>query len=206
MKIAVMGAGNIGGTLGRKWMAAGHDVRFGVSSPARYGELADLGAEVTSAADAADGAEVVVLAVPGAAVADVLAEAATSLDGTIVIDATNNVRGGGPLNASAAVASVAPRASYYRAFNTLGWESFATPTFPDGQRADLFYAGPDGAGKQTVERLISDIGLRSIWVGGPDHVETVDGVTRLWFALVMGQHLPRHTAFHVLSDASSPMA
>jgi predicted dinucleotide-binding enzyme len=202
MKIAVMGAGNIGGTLGRTWVAAGHEVRFGVSSPANYGALAALGATVTGAADAAEGAEVVVLAVPGGAVPDVLTQAGAALNGAVVIDASNNVGGAGALNASAAVAGAAPGARYYRAFNTLGWENFATPTFPDGQRADLFYAGPDGPGQEIVERLINDVGLRPVRVGGPDQVETVDGVTRLWFALVMGQHMPRHTAFHVLSDAS----
>ena len=33
LKIVVLGAGNIGGTLGRKWSTAGHQVTFGVSDP-----------------------------------------------------------------------------------------------------------------------------------------------------------------------------
>ena len=33
-RIAVLGAGNIGGTLGRKWVRAGHTVTFGVKDPA----------------------------------------------------------------------------------------------------------------------------------------------------------------------------
>ena len=200
MKIAVIGAGNIGGTLGRKWLAAGHEVRFGVSSPGKYDDLSSAGGTVAPVAQVVEGAEVVVLAVPGAAVADVLGQAGPALGG-IVIDATNNVGGGGALNASAAIAAAAPTAAYYRAFNTLGWESFATPTFADGERADLFYAGPDGPSRQVVEGLIADVGLGPVWLGGPEQVETVDGVTRLWFALVMGRHRPRHTAFRVLSDA-----
>jgi len=117
-----------------------------------------------------------------------------------VLDATNNVGGDGPLNASAAVGAAAPGALYYRAFNTLGWENFAEPTFPGGERADLFYAGPDGPSRPAVEQLIADVGLHPVWVGGPEHVETVDGVARLWFALVMGRHMARRTAFRVLTD------
>jgi predicted dinucleotide-binding enzyme len=200
VKVAVIGAGNIGGTLGRKWLTSGHEVRFGVASPAKYDDLAAAGGVVTGAASAVADADVVVLAVPAAAVADVLSQAGAALDGVVVIDATNNL-GGGPLNASAALGRAAPGASYYRAFNTLGWENFATPSFGGDERADLFYAGPDGQSRELVERLVEDVGLRPVWVGGPEHVETVDGVGRLWFALVMGRRMPRHTAFRVLGDA-----
>ncbi len=119
---------------------------------------------------------------------------------SVVIYATNNVAGPGPLNASAAVAAAAPQAIYYRAFNTLGWENFATPNFPNGERADLFYAGPDGRSRDLIEQLVTDVGLRPVWVGGGENTETVDGVARLWFALVMGRHLGRHTAFRMLTD------
>jgi len=201
MRIAVIGAGNIGGTLGRAWLAAGHEVRFGVPSPEKYAELTAGGATVTTVGDAVEGAEVVVLATPGGAVGGILSLIAAGLDGVVVLDATISVGGGGPLNASASVAAAAPNAVYYRAFNTLGWENFATPTFAHGERADLFFAGPDGPTRGSVERLIADVGLRPVWVGGADQVETVDGVTRLWFALVMGRHMPRHTAFRVLADS-----
>jgi predicted dinucleotide-binding enzyme len=118
----------------------------------------------------------------------------------VVIDATNNL-GGSAMNARAAVTAAAPGAAYYRAFNTLGWENFETPTYASGGRADLFYAGPDGTSRRLVEQLITDVGLRPVRVGDADQVETVDGVGRLWFALVMGQGRPRHTAFLVLGDS-----
>lgn len=34
LAIAVLGAGHIGGTLGKKWSVAGHEVRFSVNDPA----------------------------------------------------------------------------------------------------------------------------------------------------------------------------
>jgi len=200
MRLAVIGAGHIGSTIGRAWSAAGHDVAYGVPSPETHADLAEGGASVVAVSDAVKDAEAVLLAVPGAAVPDVLAATAATLDGRVVIDATNNVAGPGPLNAGAAVAQAAPGAAYYRAFNTLGWENFATPTFPGGERADLFYAGPDGASRAILETLVGDVGLHPVWVGGSEHVETVDGVARLWFALVMGRRMSRHTALRLLSD------
>jgi predicted dinucleotide-binding enzyme len=106
------------------------------------------------------------LAVPGGAVPQILAAVAPALLETIVMDATNNVGGSGALNARAAVDQAAPTARYYRAFNTVGWENFAEPVFNDGQRADLFFAGPDDDARETVEDLITAAGLRPVWVGG----------------------------------------
>jgi 8-hydroxy-5-deazaflavin:NADPH oxidoreductase len=92
MKIAVLGAGRVGSTLGRLWHAAGHDVTFAARDAARPRALAaDLGqrAHAASIADAVAGAEVVLVAVPGPAVTDTL-QAAGSLDGRVMIDAANS--------------------------------------------------------------------------------------------------------------------
>jgi len=78
MQIAVVGAGNIGRTLGGKWAAAGHEVVYGLRSPEAAGT-----ATVT---DAVAGAEVVLLAVPGPAARDVLATLGGALAGKVVID------------------------------------------------------------------------------------------------------------------------
>jgi predicted dinucleotide-binding enzyme len=69
MRIAVIGTGNIGGTLGEKWRAAGHDVRYGAR---RAGSQGPGGQQVRTVADAIIDAEVVLLAVPGTAVADIV--------------------------------------------------------------------------------------------------------------------------------------
>lgn len=196
MKVAIIGAGKVGGTLGRAWMRA-HQVSFGVRSPDRYRQLADAGAALASLADAVSAADAVLLAVPGRAMEDVLPAIAGELPGKVVLDATNSFSGGS-MNSQRAVAEAAPGAVYLRAFNALGWENFASPEFGGGERADLFYAGPDGPPRDKVDRLISDVGLRPVWVGGPEHAETVDGLTRLWFAI--SHQRGRHTAFRMLTD------
>jgi predicted dinucleotide-binding enzyme len=69
-----------------------------------------------------------------------------------------------------------------------------------GLAADLFYCGPDGDARATVEQLITDIGLRPVWVGGPEEVEVVDGVLRLWLTLVMKQGQGRRLAFKLIQE------
>ena len=119
----------------------------------------------------------------------------SDLAGKIVIDASNRV--GAAKVRSGACEDIASEATpVFRAFNSLGWENFANPRYGD-EVADLFYAGPDSAARQTVERLIADVGLRPIYVG-PD-ADLVDGVLRLWFALAGGRRMGRNIAFKVLT-------
>jgi predicted dinucleotide-binding enzyme len=58
--------------------------------------------------------------------------------------------------------------------------------------------GPDGDAATLVERLIADVGLRPVRLGGQDTVGVLDGVARLWFALALGQEMGRRVAFKVL--------
>jgi len=187
VRIAVIGAGNIGGTLGARWADAGHEVVYGVRRPD--------GENQTSPAVAIDGADVVVLAVPGSAVGEILGSLGGGLDGKVVVDATNNV-GSGTLNA---VGALPAGALPVRAFNTLGWESFADPVV-GGQQASLFYAADEGTAKDVAEQLIRDVGLEPVWVGGIDKAEVVDSLTRLWFTLAFEQKLGRRLALKLLRD------
>lgn len=189
MRIAVIGAGKIGGTLGGRWEAAGHEVLYG---------LRDLSRKEggRSIADALKGGEAVLLAIPGAAVVDLAREHAKALDGKVVIDATNNFRAPS-MHSWSELSSLLPRASLYRAFNSYGWDVFANPSL-GGEQPDLFYAGPDGPGQEATEKLIADAGLRPIRVGGTDAADVVDGVLRLWFTLA--QSRGRRIAFKLISD------
>lgn len=188
MRIAVVGAGNIGRTLGGKWTDAGHEVVFGVRRPGEPGTAA--------VADAVAGAEVVVLAVPGAAAKEVVASLGDELAGKVVVDATNDVQGSGKLHA---LEELTDGAHPVRAFNTLGWENFADPVV-GGVRADLLYAAEEGAANDMAETLIRDVGLEPVWVGGLEAFDVVDSVTRLWFTLALQRGLGRRLAFKVLRD------
>jgi 8-hydroxy-5-deazaflavin:NADPH oxidoreductase len=185
MKVAVIGAGRIGGTIGGKWEAAGHEVVYGLREPSSKPGAKSIAAALGSAGT-------VLLAIPGNAVAQFARDNAKELDGKVVIDATNNF-GGASANSWPEISTVLPKAKLYRAFNTYGFDVFAQPLM-GGERPDLFYAGPDDA----IEPLITDVGVRPVRVGGADAVDVVDGVLRLWFTLA--QSRGRRIAFRLLSD------
>ena len=195
MTIAVIGAGFIGGTLGRAFARAGLPTVFGSRHPGDDEVARDSGARTAGIADAIAEADTVLLALPAGAVADLLRTHGAALDGKLVIDAANSM--GGPVAHHAGlVASHAPGARYARAFNTLGGENFADPDF-DGVRADLFYSAP-AADRSTLDELIGALGLRPMYLG-ENQEDTVDGVLRLWFALAVGQGHGRHLAFRTLT-------
>ena len=203
IKIVVLGAGNIGGTLGRKWIAAGHQVIFGVNNPngekanKLRSELGDRGVIRTTAEALTTNPDVVVLAIPGAAMNGTIEQYGRQLDGKIVFDTANKM-GSNTHNSFAALQQHAPHSPIYRAFNSLGWENFANPLF-DGTPADLFYCGTDGEPRATAEQLISDIGVRPVYLGGVEQVGVIDSLLGLWFALAAGQGKGRNLAFKMLN-------
>ena len=188
MRIAVIGAGNIGGTLGSKWTQAGHEVVYGVRHP--------TGSDQTTPDQAVVDAEVVVLAVPGGAAKQVIGSLGDALEGKVVVDATNDVEGAGKLHA---LDEIPDSALPVRAFSTLGWECFADPII-GGQQADLIYAAEEGRATDVAEQLIRDVGLQPVWLGGVEAFDTVDALTRLWFTLALRRGLGRHLALKVLHD------
>ena len=202
MKIAVLGAGNIGGTLSKKWAKAGHEVVFGVrdvSSPKVQALLETIEGEASAdtIANAIAFGEVVVLAIPGKEVEAVVQTYADILHGKIIIDATNKF-GSPEMSGMAVLAAKVPGAKPFRAFNSLGWENFAEPQFGQIQ-ADLLYCGADNEARPIVEELIAEVGLRPVRVGDLDQIQLVDSLGALWAALVFGQGMGRHLAFKVLT-------
>lgn len=198
MKIAIIGAGNIGGTLGKKWVGAGHAVCFGVRTPAdeKFDDVRPMG-PVVAIAEALAGAEVILLSLPGAAVTEFVAQFGASLAGKLVIDATNNV-GRPELNNLAALKAGAPGAQLARAFSTLGWENFADPQIA-GTPLDLFYCA-EAAARPVTEQLIEAVGLCPVCLGDLDAVGLVDGLTRVWFTLVFGQGRSRRLGLKLLLE------
>ncbi len=191
MKIAVIGTGFIGGVLGRALARSGHDVTFGSRHPDDHDVAGDTGAAVASLGDALADPDVVILAVPGVAVAALTAEHGGLLDGQLVIDATNQM-GADVANARAALP---PTVRYARAFNTLGGENMEDPVFADGP-ADLFFSAP-AADRATVETVIEGVGLRPIYVG-EDEEAIIDALFQLWIALAMKQGRGRRLALRLI--------
>lgn len=188
-RIAVIGAGNIGRTVGLAWEKSGHEVVYAARN-------ADP-PETHPVNEALSEAEVVLLAVPGKAVDSFVGEYGSHLGSRIVIDATNRPGEVGMHNADE-FADRCPGVRYMRAFNTLGWEVLADP-----HGVEMFWCGPDGEEATTVEGLIADVGLKPVRAGGLDAIDAVDGIGKLWMQLVLRTGLPRTTAFRLVDTAGN---
>lgn len=193
MKIGVIGTGRIGSSIGEKWIAAGHDVMYGLRDLGKATELAGKNGTI---AEAIAHGDVILFAIPGRAMAETVEK--LELAGKIIIDATN----GGDTSDKPLVQLLAeklPNSTVYKAFNTLGFENFITPEFGE-KRADLLFIGSEDS-KETVEKLISDVGLNPQYVGDLERMNVLDASMRFWFALT--QHFGRHVAFNILTDPKS---
>jgi NADPH-dependent F420 reductase len=193
MKIGIIGAGNVGGTLGKAWAAKGHDVTFGVRDPGD-GKVRALVAETggkgraASVGEAAATAEVVVLATPWDATRDAI-RAAGSLAGKIVVDATNPLRPdlsglalGHTTSAGEEIARWAPGARVVKAFNTIGAQHMADPRF-GGERASMFVCGDDAAAKRTVAELAAALGFDPVDCGPLTQARLLEPLAMLWISL-----------------------
>ena len=202
MKITVLGAGNIGGTMGTKWAEAGHELLFGVrdtGSPKVTSLLKSISGNgrADSVANALAFGEVVLVALPYDAVAATVATHADRLAGKIIIDATNKFSAP-VVNNLETIRQAVPTAHLFRAFNSLGWEVFANPQLGNVQ-ADHFYCGPDDENRRLVEQLIAEVGVRPVWVGGLEAAPVVDALGTLWVTLAFQQGWGRDIAFKMVN-------
>jgi predicted dinucleotide-binding enzyme len=172
MRVAIVGAGRIGGNIARRLGAAGHDVTLSFSRDmdALRALAADIGARAGAPADAVASAEVVVVSVPWGALPAAL-QAAGSLTGKVVIDTTNQF-GDGPKpapgqTAAAFNAARMPGARYTKSFNTLTAAFQAeVADRPEDEKVVQWLCGDDAEAKEVVAGLIRDAGFLPVDLGG----------------------------------------
>lgn len=192
MHIAIVGSGRVGAGLARRWAARGHVVLFGARTP-QAPALLELAAETRATIKAISGcardADVVVLAVPHAALDEVL-EQLGPLAGKTVIDCTNAVRGGpgGPelLQGHAGSAAEAlqrrlPDAKVFKAFNAQGAACLADPVYR-GVPATGFFCGDDAGARAQVQRLVEDVGFEAVDAGPLRSARLLEPLMLLWVA------------------------
>jgi predicted dinucleotide-binding enzyme len=199
MKIAIIGAGNVGGSLGKAWAKAGHYIIFGVRNPG-HGKtqppLAEIGVGGTAVTvpDAARSADIIVLATPWPAVADAIT-AMGDLRGKVLVDCTNplSLNGDGSLSLSVGsttsgaeeIEKLATGAQVVKAFNTYGWENFANSAYPNaaGLKPVMFYCGDHDGAKATTAKLATDLGFDPVDTGGLGMARSLEPLALLWIRL-----------------------
>ncbi len=206
MKIAILGAGNVGGTLGRKFAEAGHDIHFGVPNPVEHHDKKSF-AEIGTVAEAAENSEAILLAVPYDAVADALRECGDLTD-KIVIDATNPLRfADGKLSLTVGfetsgaekIAALASGAKVVKCFNQTGFGNMAETRYASGKSV-MFVCGNDREANETVRRLAESIGFEAIAAGNLEVARLLEPLAMLWIHLSFTTDLKRDFAFALLKD------
>jgi len=175
-RIGIVGSGNVGGTLGAVWVAAGHEVMFSSRDLAHDRALAaklGKGARAGTPREAAAFGEVLMISVPYGALPAVGKELGGLLQRKIVIDTCNPFASrDGEIaewarkkGAGLASAELLPGARLVRAFNAIG-------AYPMGEahrepgRVGMPIASDDAAAVAVVTPLIREIGYEPVLIGG----------------------------------------
>lgn len=203
MKITILGAGNVGSALGKRWIAAGHSVLFGTrnaNSP-KTQKIPDLipDARILPLEDAVKDMDVLVITTPPEAVPELIPRLG-DLSGKIIIDATNSVRTRPEPYATAfyAIKALAPSAEVVKCFNTTGFENLLDPVY-NGAGIDMFAAGSSLKAKQTAIQLAKDLGFENCYdFGADDKVELLEKFALSWINLAIVQGQGRNIAFKLL--------
>ncbi len=199
MKIAILGAGNVGATLGKRFAEAGHEVTFGVRNPATSRDkIPD--AKFETIAEASRDASVIILAVPFGVVEQALGECG-DLSGKIVVDATNPLtmtdKGlaltcGFDTSGAEQIAPFAPGAMLVKCFNSTGFGNMAEPA-----DSMMFVCGDDEDAVETVRKLAEDIGFEAIAIGDLTKARLLEPLAMLWIHLAYSTKLSRDFAFQI---------
>jgi 8-hydroxy-5-deazaflavin:NADPH oxidoreductase len=183
LKIGIIGAGRIGGTLGELWTRAGHDVMFSSLDLEKDRELAKrVGAKAGTPAEAAAFGDVLLVSVPYAALPQVGRDHAASIKGKVVLDSCNPILARDGEMAVAAkekgtgVASVEflPGARLVRAFNSVGYAKLQSETNRAGDKVAIPLAADDKAALAVGIRLVKDAGFEPVVVGPLSSARTFD--------------------------------
>jgi len=206
MRIAIIGAGNVGASLGKGWAISGHPIIYGVPDPTnrKYASIAEAAkrAEVVGVADAVDRADAIVLAVPWDAAPNAIS-ACGNLSGRLLIDVTNPLKGGAEglelalgfsTSGGEEVARMAPGASVFKTMNQVGFPVMSdTQGYPT--RPVMFVAGDDADRKPQVLALVTDLGFEAVDAGPLRRARLLEPYALLWIDQAINHGAPTDSAF-----------
>ena len=197
MRIGIIGTGNMGRAIGVRLAQLGHDVRFGSREPQQGRDAASLaahGAQAGTNDDAARHGEVLVWTIRDPDPASVLSDPAL-LNGKVVVNINNRdyareVQDGAWFEQAIAEAfqAHAPGAHVVKALNVVAME--ALDTSPEKLRAagaQIFIAGDNTGAKQTVSRLLGELGFETVDLGtGPVAMRAAEALGDVVRLLMIG--------------------
>ncbi len=194
MKIGVLGSGIVGQTLADGFLKHGEEVMRGSRDPdklAAWKAGAGARARTGSFEEAARFGEVVVLAVKGTAAEAVVKGCAAALAEKTVVDTTNPLAEGKPVDGVIAVFTgpneslmerlqgLAPQARFVKAFSCVGSALMVNPQLPGG-KPTMFICGADAGAKRQVTGILERFGWEIEDMGTPVAARAIEPLAVLW--------------------------
>jgi predicted dinucleotide-binding enzyme len=194
MKVGVLGSGDVAKVLASGFLKHDHDVTVGTRTTSKLADWAKQNpkGKVGGFADAAKFGDLVVLAVKGTVAQDALrAAGAANLAGKPVIDATNPIADGPPVNGVVKFftnldESLMERlqrefasARFVKAFSCVGNSLMVNPQFKGG-KPTMFICGNDEAAKQTVRGILDQFGWETADMGKAEGARAIEPLCMLW--------------------------
>lgn len=208
MKIAVIGAGNVGRTLGAAW-AVNHEITYGVRDPddTKHATLSQTpNTAVADNATATASSGVVVLCTPWQATEQAV-RACGDLTDKILIDCTNPLTPdfaaltvGHTSSGAELVAQWAPGARICKAMNQIGAPMMAHPTLPG--TPVMLICGDDDAAKAVTTDLVTELGFETIDAGGLTLARLLEPYALIWIHLALRRGLGTGWAFGLLRETA----
>jgi predicted dinucleotide-binding enzyme len=204
MKIAIIGAGNVGTTLGTAWRNRGHQITFGVRNPDDP-KYASLGAvETNESASAA--ADAVVLCTPWQTTRAAV-QGCGDLAGKVLIDCTNpltpdfsGLEVGHHSSGAEEIASWVPGARVCKAMNQIGAPMMDAPKLPG--RPVMFVCGDDEAAKSVTAGLVAELGFDAVDAGDLAVARLLEPYGLLWIHLALRRGFGTNFGFGLLRGQS----
>ncbi|MGB3948205.1 MAG: NAD(P)-binding domain-containing protein [Bacteroidia bacterium] len=204
MKIAIIGSGNVGGTLAKKWKKAGHTVLVGARFPLSEKNIklaTELGEDCfTSIENAVKQCDVILISTPAPATVEVV-KSLGNTTGKVIIDAMNVVMGRGPqgyTQTTKAILDNTQTTDVVKCFNTTGFNNMLNTNYGDAA-LDMFVAGDSEKGKSVATQLALDAGFAACYnIGGNDKFELMEQFAWFWINLAMFQGQGREIGFKLL--------
>ena len=204
MRIGIIGAGNIGSTVAKLWVAAGHDVRLASRHPEELQPLVgQLGPRASAGTpeDAAQFGDVVMITVPLLAMPELAKELAPLLAGKVVLDTGNAYaqRDGDaaraafshPQGSAGWSAAMFPRARWVKAFNSVHFKTLASEAHRSGDRVGIPLASDDPEAMEVAARLVRDAGFDPVIVGSLARGKEFEPSARVYNTGMSGAELRR---------------
>lgn len=209
MKLTIIGAGNVGGALGRGWSQAGHQITYGVRAPddPKHGAAARAAGNASLArnAEAVRDADAVILATMWDAVPSALAECG-DLTGKLLIDVTNPLRFGAAglelalgftTSGGEEVAALAKGAAVVKTMNQVGFAVMDNAR-PYAAPPVMFAAGDEAGAKRLAMDLVAQLGFEAIDAGPLKNARLLEPLAMLWIDQAMVHGAPSDNAFAFL--------